>query len=98
MGLIRDTVNTDDERKAATKAQAVLSWLVPSTERTDETIFALRHAAQIAATAIQPNFSSQMALTNARHEAADRLPAYAARYRSPSKEGAWTDPLPSHKR
>jgi hypothetical protein len=54
MGLNRDPVSTDDERKAATKAQAVLSSLVPSTaELTDETIFALRHAARIAATAIR---------------------------------------------
>ena len=37
MGLNRDPVSTDDERKAATKAQAVLSSLVPSTaELTDD--------------------------------------------------------------
>jgi hypothetical protein len=91
MGLIRDTVNTDDERKAATKAQAVLSWLVPSTERTDETIFALRHAAQIAATAIQPNFSSQMALTNARHEAATALTSVCGALSFPIKKRGSVD-------
>jgi len=91
MGLIRDTVNTDDERKAATKAQAVLSWLVPSTERTDETIFALRHAAQVAATAIQPNFSSQMALTNARHEAATALTSVCGALSFPIKKRGSVD-------
>jgi hypothetical protein len=41
-------MSADDERKAAEKAQEVLSSLTPSTTRTDKVIFALSHAAGIA--------------------------------------------------
>jgi len=63
-------MTSSDERKAAEKAQAVLSLLTPSTAGTDEIAFTLRNAARIAATAMQPNFSTEMAHTAARHEAA----------------------------
>ena len=66
--------NINNERDAATEAQAVLSSLVPSSPRTNAQLDKLREAADIANAAImQNNFSSQTDLNAKRGEAATAL-------------------------
>jgi hypothetical protein len=59
------TMSTDDERKAAKKAQEVVGSLTPSTPRTDKTIILLGHAAGIA-TEGSMNVSSEATLNYVR--------------------------------
>ena len=65
--------SSDEERKAAEKAQAVIRSLTPTTQRTDAIIFGLRYAASLATDANTKTVSSEAALRNIRGEAATAL-------------------------
>jgi len=58
--------SSDEERKAAEKAQAVIRSLTPTTQRTDAIIFSLRYAASLATDANTKTVSSEVALRNIR--------------------------------
>lgn len=64
---------SNEERKAAEKALAVIHSLTPTTPRTDAIIFSLRYAAGLARDASQPGFPRDAALNRLRGEAAMAL-------------------------
>lgn len=66
-------MRTDDERKAAAKAQTFLGAL--TTTRTDQIAFALRYAAHLATGASTEGFSSDATLNTLRGDAVNALNA-----------------------
>jgi hypothetical protein len=70
-------MSADEERKAATKAQATLSTLSPSTARTEEIAFNLRYASRLATAASAQGFSSDAVLNSLRGDASIALNAVA---------------------
>jgi hypothetical protein len=64
-----------EERKAATNAKAILGWLTPANARTDQLIFVLRNAANLAKTASLTRLESRRALDALRGDAASSLNA-----------------------
>jgi hypothetical protein len=68
-------VKTKEERRAAENAKTILGRLTPSNARTDRTIFVLRHAANLAASAALIRLESKKDLNAIRNEAARSLNA-----------------------
>jgi hypothetical protein len=73
--VVRGSENIKEERRAAENAKAILGWLTPSTARTDQIIFVLRSAANLAATTALIRLERMKALNVLRDEAAISLNA-----------------------
>jgi hypothetical protein len=76
MSSDRPNAKIEEERKAAENAKAVLGWLTPSNARTDQIIFVLRYAANVAASAaLIRGLESKKALDATREESTRSLNA-----------------------
>jgi hypothetical protein len=76
MSSDRPNAKIEEERKVAENAKAVLGWLTPSNARTDQIIFVLRYAANVAASAaLIRGLESKKALDATREESTRSLNA-----------------------